>query len=132
MRKYYFQCIGVCAIMSTSKHKTRKVQVMNYQETVELEKNVKIKNDADEIYRQFLKNIKLSPAKFDKERRRYEIWSDSNNAIYVSENEGVFYFHCRFLHETYDLKVTPESIFSEIKSKYRGVDHLRASVGDKV
>lgn len=95
---------------------------MDYKETVELEENVKIKNKADGIYRGFMNNVKLNVRDFSD--GKFKVWSDSHNATYVSILNGVFTFQCRFLHESYNIDITPECIFSKIKSDYRGLGHL--------
>ena len=99
---------------------------MNYEETVELEKNVKIKNEADALYKKFNQFVMLSAGKFDHESARFTINKDSNNATYLSIKGGSFIYQCRFLHETYDCIITPSSIFGYVKENYRGLSHLRS------
>ncbi len=101
---------------------------MTYEETVELEKNVIIKNDADALYKKFKKYVKLDAGKFDHENNRFTIEKDSNNATYLSIGGGSFTYQCRFLHETYNVVVTPSTIFRHIKDKYQGLGHFRAWV----
>ena len=100
---------------------------MDYKETIELEENVKLKNQADKIYSDFLKNVKLSPKNY-KGDGKFLHWADSHNATYFVLNGDTFTYVCNFLHEKYQLDVTPSSIFSALKNKYRGVDHLRGDV----
>jgi len=40
-------------------------------------------------------------------------------------------FQCRFLHETYDVEVTPSGIFNALKKEYRGVSHLSSAVRER-
>ena len=100
---------------------------MTYEETIELEENIKIKNKANEIYANFLKNIKLGVSQY-KGAGRFVLWADSHNATYVTLKDDVFWLNCRFLHETYDMEITPSSIFSKLKSKSRVVEHLESIV----
>lgn len=95
---------------------------LTYEETIELEANVKIKKEADQIYSDFLKYCMLSPGTF--KDKKFKIWSDSHNATYLAVTESGFEYQCRFLHETYNLAVSPAAIFSAMKSKYRGVEHF--------
>lgn len=95
---------------------------MTYEETKELEENVKIKKRADEIYNNLIDNIKLSIKDFDK--GKFKIWSDSHNAKYIAIENGEMIYQCRFLHESYNIAINPSSIFKALKEKYRGVEHL--------
>jgi hypothetical protein len=99
---------------------------MNYEETIELEKNVKIKNEADALYKKFNKFVALSAGKFDHENDRFTINKDQNNATYLSIKGGSFIYQCRFLHETYNCIVTPSSIFGYVKNNYRGLAHFKS------
>ena len=100
---------------------------MEYQEIIELEQNIKIMNDAESICADFAKNVKLSCSKYDG-NGKFIIWSDSNNCIYVTCRGELIEFNCRFLHNTYDIIVSPSHVFSAIKNKDRVVEHLRASI----
>lgn len=50
---------------------------LTYEQTVELEKNVKIKNEADQVYRDFINHYTLKVSEF--ENGEFEDWNDSNN-----------------------------------------------------
>lgn len=100
---------------------------LTYEQTIELEANIKIKNEAEIIYQNFLKNVKLE-AKNYKGEGRFLFWKDQHNATYFTIKNDVFYFECRFLHETYDVQVTPSGIFNALKKEYRGVSHLSSAV----
>jgi hypothetical protein len=101
---------------------------LSYEQTIELEQNTKLANKAQEIYKMFLDNVKLSPKNY-KGDGRFIFWSDYHNAIYFRlAQDGNFDFQCLFLHETYYMKVTPAGIFDSLKNNYRGVDHLIAMV----
>lgn len=102
---------------------------LSYEQTIELELNIKIKNEADIIYQKFLKNVKLNPKNY-KENGKFLFWSDEHNATYFTIKNDNFYFECRFLHETYDVLVTPSGIFDALKKEYRGVNHLSSAVGE--
>jgi hypothetical protein len=104
---------------------------MTYEETIELEENIKLKNEANEIYEMFLQNIKLEPKKY-KGEGRFVFSQDSHNTTYITLKNEKFVLECRFLHESYDVEITPASIFSGLKKKYRGVDHLKAYVRSAV
>lgn len=104
--------------------------IMNYEETIELEESIKLKNEADRIWKNFKKNIKFE-AKNYKGKGRFLHWQDSHNATYFELNEkDQWVYVCEFLHESYKCVVTPSHIFSYLKREYRGVDHLRSVVGD--
>jgi len=100
---------------------------MNYEETVELEKNIKIKNKAEKLYGMFLKNVKLEVGKYKKDGK-FIFWSDSHNKTYFTLENDVFTFQSRFLHESYDVTMTLDSLFTKIKENYRGIDHLEQAV----
>ena len=100
---------------------------MNYEQTVELEDNVKIKNEAESICRDFHKNIKLDCKKY-RGGGEFVLWEDTHNYIYISCGEKYFGFYCRFLHETYDITVSPSSVFSALKGKNRVVEHLQSHI----
>ncbi len=103
-------------------------EVMTYEQTAQLEQNVKIKNQADQIYKDFLNNIHLSPKNYHG-NGRFLFWKDAHNATYFQiDSNGNFEYQCRFLHETYNVTVTPSAIFSAIKNKNRGIDHLASDV----
>lgn len=99
---------------------------MNYEETANLEENIKIKNEANDLYRRFVKFVKLSVARRDK--NEFEDWADAHNRAFYRVNENSVSFHCRFLHETYNLTITPSSLFESIKSNDRGLLHFKSSV----
>lgn len=101
---------------------------MTYDETVELEKNVKIKNEADEIFTDFHASVILKAGAYIQGEDRFRVGGDSNNDLYIKIRNGHFVFQCRFLHESYDVTVTPSSIFSCIQNKYRGLDHLKSYI----
>ena len=100
---------------------------MTYEETIELEENIKLKNEANEIYEMFLQNIKLEPKKY-KGEGRFVFSQDSHNTTYITLKNEKFVLECRFLHESYDVEITPSSIFNGLKKKYRGIEHLKAYV----
>lgn len=103
---------------------------MTYEETIEYEKNIKLVKKAEEIYNQFLKNVKLDVDNY-KGDNRFLFWSDNHNATYFKIKDNNFYFECRFLHETYNVLITPEGIFNGLKKNYRGIDHLISAVRNK-
>jgi len=104
---------------------------MDFNQTVELEQNIKIKNEAIKICDEFFKNVKLKPSTYEDEGR-FKVWSDSHNSTYVIIDGDNFYYECKFLHEYYKMKITPEAVFKYIKNKYMGLGHLRVFVkGDK-
>lgn len=96
---------------------------LTYEQTIELEENIKIKKKAETIYSNFLKNIKLSPA--DYRSKGFMFWHDSHNsAFFTIDKDGHFNLECVFLHERYSVLVTPSGIFDALKLKYKGVEHL--------
>ena len=99
---------------------------MNYDETVELEQHVKIKNKAEATYADFLAYIKLSPKEY--KDGRFRCWHDRHNATYFKVIGDVFVFQCRFLHETYNVTVTPSGLFDAIQSGNRGYAHLVSKI----
>ena len=101
--------------------------MMNYEETKELEINVNIKNKADQIYSDFKKYVTIKPANHQG-RGKFLYWSDDNNKTFLILDGDIFTYTCNFLHENYRVAVTPQAIFSAIKEKYRGLDHLEAAV----
>jgi len=103
---------------------------MTYEETIELEENIKLKNKADEIYKNFLKNIKLDISKYQGDGK-FLHWNDGHNSTYFQLKGDTFLYIAEFLHNSYRITVTPSSIFSCLKSKYRGVEHLESEVRDK-
>lgn len=100
---------------------------LTYEETIELEKNVKIKDAADDLYKRFKKNVTLSVGSLNR-KGEFEDWSDAHNRTYYTVENGMVFYHCRFIHETYDLSITPSSLFNYIKRDYRGLAHFRSSV----
>lgn len=103
---------------------------LSYEQVIELEQNIKLKNKADEIYEKFKRNIKLDVSKYSGEGR-FIIASDSHNTTYIRLKNDEFVLECRFLHETYDVTITPQCIFNALKVNYRGVGHLESYVKDK-
>lgn len=99
---------------------------MTYEETIELEENISIKNKANELYSKFMKNMKLDVSTF--KNGRFKIWSDSHNAKYIKIVDDTFIYQCSFLHESYTVKVTPEDLFGYIKNDYRGVAHFETDI----
>lgn len=100
---------------------------MTYEETIELEENIKIKNQANEIYKLFLKNVRLDVGKY-KGNGLFLHWSDEHNATYFKVGDNGFTYQCRFLHESYNVEINPSSLFRYIKEKYRGYDHFKSMV----
>lgn len=103
---------------------------MTYEETIELEENVKLKNKADELYSKFKKNIKLEAKKY-KGDGRFLYYSDTHNATYIKVSSSGFTVEYRFLHESYDVPVNPSSLFNLLKKDYRGIKHFESLVSDK-
>ena len=97
-------------------------QELTYEQVIEMEENIRLKNKAEEIYNNFMKNVKLDLSTF--KDGRFRIWHDSHNAKYLEISGDKFIYQCRFLHETYNVAVTPSAIFSALKNNYRGVEHL--------
>lgn len=98
---------------------------MGYEETKELERNVEISKKAEKICADFKANISLSMKGYIG-NGLFVIWSDSHNKIRVDVSGASPVFQCRFLHESYDIRVSPDDVFEAIKKGCRGVDHLRA------
>ncbi len=103
---------------------------MTYEETIELEENVKLKNEADKIYQDFRDNVKLDAGKY-KGNGKFEFTSDQYNATYFEFCNDSIRYICDFLHENYVVNVSPKGIFTALKSKYRGVEHLKSAVRNK-
>lgn len=106
------------------------MEEMTYEQTVELEKNIKIKNEANSIYAKFLKNIKLEVKNYYGENK-WLFWADEHNATYFVVRNDKFHYVCKFLHESYDIEVTPQGIFSALKNERSGVNHLISAVRDR-
>jgi len=105
------------------------MQTLTYEQTIELESNIRLKNEAERIYLLFLNNIKLK-AKSYKGDGKFLFWSDEHNAMYFQIRGDKFIFICAFLHENYSVEVTPAGIFDALKKKYRGVEHLSSVVSN--
>lgn len=103
---------------------------MTYEETIELEENVKLKNEADKIYQDFIKNVKLDAGSY-KGNGKFRFTYDQYNATYFEFNNDSIKYICDFLHEHYTVIVSPQGIFNALKSKYRGVEHLKSAVRNK-
>lgn len=103
---------------------------MTYEETKQLEENVKITKEAEETYKKFLKNIKLKPENYIG-NGKFLHWKDKYNATYFIVEDNFFIYECKFLHESYTIKITPSDLFDYIKNKYRGYEHLKSAVRDK-
>lgn len=110
-------------------------EITTYEQTMELEKCIKLKNKADEIYRKFKQNIKLEICNY-KGEGKFVHWSDGNNSVSFVLTDNVFMFHGNYINNTYRLEVTPSAIFSALKSENHkakeGVKHLESQVRDKV
>lgn len=101
---------------------------LSFEQTIELEKNIKIKNEAVKLYNQFLKNYKMAICDYIPKDKRTKIWSDDHNATYIYMGNEEFVFQCRFLHERYDVPITPQGIFERIKNNYRGISHFKSFI----
>lgn len=95
---------------------------LDYEQTVELEKNIKIKNKAQEIVSGFYKNVSLNLS--TKKGFVFTLWSDEHNAEYAVITEKGVIFVCDFLHEDYSVTVEVSHVFKGIKDGYRGISHL--------
>lgn len=100
---------------------------MTYEETIELEKNVKIKNEADQLYALFKQNVTLNIKDYMGDGK-FKIWSDSHNAKYLVLRGDYIEFLCEFLHENYRMTVSPSAIFNNIKAKNRVVEHFKSII----
>ena len=107
------------------------MEELTYEQTIELEQNIKLKNEADVLYSKFLKNVKLEPSQY-RGNGKFIHWMDEHNKIYFQIKDDKFYFICAFLHEDYTVEATPSGIFSALKSKNRGVEHLSFYVRDSL
>ncbi len=103
---------------------------MDYKETVELEKNIEIKNKADFLYKEFHSKVCLNVK--DYKDGRFKFWSDCHNASYIKIIDNTFVVQYRFLHESYDVPIDKGSLFELIKNKYRGIEHLEAYLKHEV
>lgn len=105
-------------------------EYLTYDETKALERSIRLKKKANEIYRKFLLGVKLRVK--DYRNGKFEVWSDSHNSKYIYINDrGEFVFECDFLHEDYVVVVTPSKIYEALSSEYRGLNHLEAFVNRK-
>jgi len=100
---------------------------MTFEQTKELEENIKIKDRAIKICEDFKNNIVLLARNY-KGESAFTIWSDSHNEKYVIAHEKNFEFICAFLHENYAVMITPEAIFNSIKSGSPVIGHLEVIV----
>lgn len=100
---------------------------MTYEQTVELERNVKIKDKAKEIVDGFKKRVTLHLNK--RNGLRFTLWSDSHNATYLDISEDHMRFVCDFLHEKYSIRVDESSVFDGISNGDRVVNHLASEAG---
>lgn len=100
---------------------------LTYEQVVELEDNIKLKNKAKKIMNDFYDNVKLNIKDYQGEGR-FRFWHDQHNDIYIDLKDDKFYFRCRFLHESYDVEITFNGIFQALKNKNRGVEHLESNV----
>lgn len=98
------------------------IQELTYEQVIEMEESIRLKNKAEEIYNNFIKNVKLDLRTF--KDGRFKIWNDSYNATYLEISDNKLIYQCRFLHETYNIEVTPSAIYSALKNECRGVEHL--------
>jgi len=85
---------------------------MDYQETIELERNIKIKNKAQEIVQGFKKTVKLDLT--TKKGNRFTIWADSHNANYVEIEEEEIIFIGDYLSQNMSIPISYSSIFNAI------------------
>lgn len=98
---------------------------MTYEETVELERNIKIKNKAKEIVREFKKNVSLDLS--TKKGNRFTIWQDQYNATYIEISKEDIIFVCNFLHEKYSIIVDESNIFNGILHCDKVIGHLASA-----
>lgn len=107
---------------------------MTYEETIELEQNVKFKNQADVLYSNFVKHAKFNLSDWDFSKNRYKIRSEEHNSAYIHFGKTSLTYQGRFLHNTYDLTITPSAIFSYLKADYEdknnrnGFGHLKSYI----
>jgi hypothetical protein len=100
---------------------------MTYEQTVELERNIKIKNKAREIVEGFKNKVQLNLK--SRKGLQFTLWSDEHNATYLNISEEGMTFVCDFLHEYYCVGVNESCVFAGIKSRYRGIEHLASNAG---
>ena len=98
---------------------------MKYKETLELQENVKIMNEAYDIYNDFMKNISVLLSNYQG-NNKFLLWKDSHNSKYIVVHDKRLEYVCDFLHEQYSIMLTKDKIFDAIKANYRGVEHLKA------
>lgn len=98
------------------------IENMTYEQTCELERNIKIKNKAKEIVAGFKDNVTLNLN--TKNGLRFTIWSDSHNAIYLEISNEKMFFICDFLNENYAITVDESCVFSGIASGNNVIGHL--------
>ena len=113
---------NICICTTKLSNRNKMTQELTYEQVIEMEENIRLKNKAEEIYNNFMKNVKLDLSTF--KDGRFRLWCDSHNAKYLEVSGDKLIYQCRFLHETYNVAVTPSAIFSALKNKYRGVEHL--------
>lgn len=99
---------------------------LSLEQTIELEKAIEIKKKAIGLYEDFFKYFKIDLANF--KDGKFIIWSDSNNKTQLAILGDRIVYQCRFLHETYNVEISPEVIFEKIKEKYRGIEHLESEI----
>jgi hypothetical protein len=99
---------------------------LTLEQTIELEKAVEIKKKAIGLYEDFLKYFKIDINNF--KDGVFIIWSDSSNKTQIAIVGSNLVYQCRFLHETYNVEISPDGIFEKIKEKYRGIDHLESEI----
>lgn len=98
---------------------------MNYDRALEAEHFIELSNKSKKLFSLTSKTIKLELKNY-KGNNRFELWSDSYNTISLEVRRDHCVFQCRFLHESYDVILTPKGIYNAMRDENRGIDHLRA------
>lgn len=103
-----------------------KLEELSLEMTEELERAIEIKKQVEQLCRDFKNYFKLDAGTFKK--GRFNVWSDSDNATFISVSGDDLIFQCRFLHESYDVLIKPSALFEMMRDKYKGIEHFKSAV----
>lgn len=99
---------------------------MNYKETIELEKNIKIKDQADRLYSDFMRYGILQLNKFSE--GKFILWQDTHNKSFIIIENNKIKYCCEFINNSYEIIISPAYIFEAIKREDRGLAHLKSRI----
>lgn len=93
--------------------KSKKIEYLDYEKTIELEKSIEVKNKANRVYEAFISSISLNLSGYIGSKS-FKLGSDSNGDYFLTLEDDCLLFEIHQDDAHYALRVSPRDLFDAI------------------